>query len=346
MLFFDKNAKELTTPKELFGVYAGEAGIVYAFIKRTYTTSNGEVISEPTASWMPYYIENGYGSMFATVKQWVQEDRIPIRMAGISSSVEFVNMLVPVYFRSHARSVKSWYPSRQYFIESFGSHNADSLPEGLGFEKRWKYGPGTVLSLDSKEIYVLDNVIGLWDGQISQEYLLYEPPTIDIKEYLDDISRNDRQYRECSVNPAPYVSEQYGRVFRRLMEKVEDPTLFPVLRSRPFLSTGDKVFYKPKKLPATIQGPKYPQHYAAIMSESAGYHSKWNPVQIARSWVWAWRAVFSDMNLMDGHRGTFDILIDRNAKHYAGRSFTATYNDLEVSSDVLLQAAGSDFLLP
>lgn len=345
-MYFDKNAKELTTPKELFGVYAGEAGIVYAFIKRTYTTSNGEVISEPTASWMPYYIGNGYGSMSATVKQWVQEDRIPIRMAGISSSVEFVNTLVSVYPRSHARSVKSWYPSRQYFIESFGAHNVDSLPEGLGFEKRWRYGPGTVLSLDDKEIYVLDNVIGLWDGQISQEYLLYEPPTTDIEEYLDDISRNDRRYREQPVNAAPYVSGQYGRVFRGLMEKVEDPTLFPVLRSRPFLSTGDKVFYKPKKLPASIQGPKYCQHYAAIMSESAGYQSKWNPVQIARSWVWAWRAVFSDMNLMDGHRGTFDILIDRNAKHYAGRTFTATYNDLEISSDVLLEAAGSDFLLP
>ena len=130
------------------------------------------------------------------------------------------------------------------------------------------------------------------------------------------------------------------------MEKVEDPTLFPVLRSRPFLSLGDKVFYKPKKLPATISVPKYSQHYAAIMSESAGYQSKWNPVQVARSWVWAWRAVFSDMNLMDGHRGTFDILIDRDAKRYAGRVFTATYNELEISSDVLLQAAGTDFLLP
>ena len=345
-MYFDKNAKELTTPKELFGVYVGEAGIVYAFIKRTYTTSNDEVFSEPTASWMPYYIGNGYGSMSATVKQWVQEDRIPIRMSGISSDVGFVNTLVSVYSRSPARSVKSWYPSRQYFIESFGSHNADSLPEGLGFEKRWKYGPGTVLSLDGKEIYVLDNVIGLWGGQISQEYLLYEPPTIDIKEYLDDISRNNQRYREFQVRAAPYVTEQYGRVFRGLMEKVEDSTLFPVLRSRPFLSLGDKVFYKPKKLPATISVSKYPQHYAAFMSESAGYQNFWNPVQIARSWVWAWRAVFSDMSLLDGHRRTFDILIDRNAKHYAGRSFTATYDDLEVSSDVLLQAAGSDFLLP
>lgn len=345
-MYFDKNVKELTTPKELFSVYAGEAGIVYAFIKRAYTTSNDEVFLEPTASWMPYYIGNGHSAMSAAVKQWVREDRIPIRMAAISSGVEFVNMLVSVYSRSHVRSVRSWYPSRQYFIESFGSHNADSLPEGLGFEKRWKYGPGTVLSLDGKEIYVLDNVIGLWDGQISQEYLLYGPPTADIKAYLDDISQNNQRYREFQVRAAPYVTEQYGRVFRGLMEKVEDSTLFPVLRSRPFLSNGDKVFYKPKKLPAIIQGSKYPQHYAAIMSESAGYQSKWNPVQIARSWVWAWRAVFSDMSLLDGHRGTFDILIDRNAKHYAGRSFTATYNDLEVSSDVLLQAAGSDFLLP
>ena len=345
-MYFDKNAKELTTPKELFGVYAGESGIVYAFTKRTYTTSNEEVISEPTASWMPYYIGNSYGSMSATIKQWVQEDRIPIRMAATNSSVEFVNTLVSVYSKGCARGVKSWYPSRQYFIENFGAHNTDSLPEGLGFEKRWKYGPGTVLSLDGKEIYVLDNVIGLFDGKISQEYLCYEPATIDIKEYLDDISRNDQQLREQPVNAAPYVSGQYGRVFRGLMEKVEDSTLFPVVRSRPFLSHGDKVFYKPKKLPATISGPKYPQHHAAIMSGLAGYQNRWNPVQIARSWVWAWEATFSDINLMDGHRSAYDILIDRDAKRYAGRVFTATYNELEISSDVLLQAAGTDFLLP